>query len=135
MENANVILVVFVIFLLYLYCTHNTKPRCKKNIRRNYRTEFMSDDIKYDDYNDFVLTNGLEQSVIDSHKKFADELQNKTSGSSKNTVFSHDIEVGPTWVGIRRPEYIVPIDPTAREVPSVRESDFPKNKRYTNGLY
>ena len=74
-------------------------------------------DDEYEDYSNYVLSNGLEQSVLSSHNQYVEDIDARKSGSSADTVTSHDENINP-WVGLRRPSYDVVVSPHAREVPS-----------------
>jgi hypothetical protein len=102
---------------------------------RNQMMIPVSRDVEYmtNDYSDYIVKSGLEQSVVDSHNKFTSEIQNKTTGASAETVFSHDDDIVP-WVGLRRPDYrSVTIDPNAREVPSTDVGKLSSSHRYSPG--
>lgn len=71
-------------------------------------------------YEDYLLSSGLEPSILESHRRFTDELYlNRTPGASMQSELSHDDSIVPTW-GLRRynKDAIVPINENSREVPS-----------------
>lgn len=77
-------------------------------------------------YNEYMISTGLESSVVASHKDFVDETQNKTTGASTETVFSHDDAIVPSW-GLRRRSAAVPIGDNSREVPSQTNEQITDN--------
>lgn len=79
----------------------------------------QKEDVDSDEtFADYVVDNGLEKSVTESHKQYVKDLQQRTSGASVETVTSHDENINP-WVGLRRPDYLsIKVDPGAREVSS-----------------
>ena len=82
-------------------------------------------DINSTDYEAALKSMALEQSVIDQHQKFNQELMHRTGGtSSRSPVRDDNIDEVP-WVGLRRPNYqkINPNDSSARTVPSVKNAD------------
>lgn len=82
-------------------------------------------DITASDYEDALKSMALEQSVIDQHQKFNQELMHRVGGtSSRNPVRDDNVDEIP-WVGLRRPQYqkINPNDGTARTVPSAIDAD------------
>lgn len=88
-----------------------------------------------DDYHEYMVNTGLESSVVDSHRNFADEIQNTTTGASTDTVTSHDDSIVPSW-GLRRRSEYVPVSPNAREVPSSTDEQIRDNsKSYSKSLY
>jgi hypothetical protein len=63
--------------------------------------------VESGDYAAATQSMGLEQNVIDSHTKFANEISKKTSAASKFTARDDPQDIVP-WVGIfRRPRYDV----------------------------
>lgn len=86
-------------------------------------------------YHEYMVSTGLEPSVVASHKDFTDETQNKTTGASTETVFSHDDAIVPSW-GLRRTSANVPINPNSREVPSQTNEQLADNTRtFKYGLF
>jgi hypothetical protein len=96
--------------------------------------EEMTGEPLYQDYNDYLLSAGLEKSVVNSHNQFVNDISNThaTSGSSKMTELSGDVNDNP-YVGLRRPDYNVNIDENARQVPSASAYQYPSNSRYDKG--
>lgn len=105
-----------------------------KNLQNPYRSTYSPPVMS--DYNDYLLSTGLEQSVISSHKQFVNDIQNTTTGASAMSIYSEEPET-TNWVGLRRPNYQdIYIDPNARQVPSVEQSQMPNNKQYNKcGLF
>jgi hypothetical protein len=89
-----------------------------------------------DDYNDYILSTGLEKGVIDSHKQFVDDVHHTTTGASATSVLSGDIYDVP-FVGLRRPNTRdVYVDPDARQVTSAETWQYPSDTRYDKcGLF
>jgi hypothetical protein len=88
-----------------------------------------------DNYNEYMISTGLESGVVSSHKEFVDETQNKTSGASTETVFSHDDSIVPSW-GLRRHSAAIPINPNSREVPSQTNEQLADNAQpFKYGLF
>lgn len=86
-------------------------------------------------YNEYMISTGLESGVVDSHKEFTDETQNKTTGASSETVFSHDDAIVPSW-GLRRRSAQIPINPNSREVPSQTNEQLADNSQeFKYGLF
>jgi hypothetical protein len=87
-------------------------------------------------YNDYILSSGLDQSVVDSHKNFVNQIQKSTTGASTLTELSGDV-YATQFVGLRRPDLqSIYIDPNSRVVPSEDQAIMPKgNKLYKCGLF
>ena len=144
MENSTVILAIFLVILLYVI--FNDMGKSKKQGAGTSMKSVLPMPFKRaavhaptsDDYNEYIVNAGLEQSVIDSHRKFAEDMNQKTSGASAQTTFSHDEDPsGNGWRGLRRPDYSgIYMDPNAREVPSTYKEQMPKNRKYNKcGLF
>jgi hypothetical protein len=58
----------------------------------------------YNHYSDYLLSAGVEKSVVDSHKQFVDEIHHKTTGASTETVRDDSNDVNPRW-GLRKTNY------------------------------
>jgi hypothetical protein len=89
------------------------------------------------DYDSYVMNQGLEQTVYDSHRAFVADSLSNTTGASRDTVLSGDVDVVP-WVGLRRPDYSVPVDVSAlKAIPSQAEYQLPVGTKYSGpgGLY
>lgn len=85
------------------------------------------------DYSNYVLNTGLDQSVIESHRRFTDDLQNSTARtSSMQTELSSDVYDNP-WVGLRRPNTDVKVSKEARQVPTADQ--FQQERSSTTKLY
>lgn len=78
------------------------------------------------DYQEFMVSSGIEASVIDSHKAFAKDITTTTSTASAESVFSHDDSIVPSW-GLRRASAAIPISQHAREVPSLTIDQIKEN--------
>jgi hypothetical protein len=86
-------------------------------------------------YHEYMVSTGLEASVVKSHNDFTDEIQNKTTGASTETVFSHDDAIVPSW-GLRRRSAAVPINPNSKDVPSQTNEQLEKNgSTFKYGLF
>lgn len=143
MEKSGIVIVLFLIVFLVLLCG-NKKSAGRRRRERNPERKCEERDEKHHNlyepmaggYEDYMLNSGLEPSIVESHKRFTDEIQHRTSGASVETVFSHDVEPGNTWVGLRRPRYDIPVDVHAREVPSIPNEQMPVNRKYDRaGLF
>lgn len=55
-------------------------------------------------FNDYLVNQGLEKNVIDSHRMYVDESLHSTTGASVETVRDDDNDVNPR-VGLRRTNY------------------------------
>jgi hypothetical protein len=88
------------------------------------------------DYSDYLLTAGLEQSVIDSHRQFVNDIAHTTTGASARTVKSGD-EFDVTFVGLRRPQLDqIYVDPNSRTVTSAETWQYPTSTKYDKcGLF
>lgn len=81
--------------------------QCAYRVARGQCSGFKGDiqevapDYSYDDY---LVNEGLEKSVVESHNKFVDEIHHRTTGASAQSVLSGDVDVNP-WVGLRRINY------------------------------
>lgn len=86
-------------------------------------------------YHEYMINTGLEASVVKSHNDFTDEIQNKTTGASTETVFSHDDAIVPSW-GLRRRSAAVAINPNSKDVPSQTNEQLKKNgSSFKYGLF
>jgi hypothetical protein len=82
------------------------------------------------DYNSYLLNTGLEKAVVDSHKRFVDDVQRTTTGASAQSVLSGDVFDVP-FVGLRRPNLQdVYVDPNSRSVPTAEQWQMPGGNRY-----
>jgi hypothetical protein len=138
------VLLVLVAIVLYIILAPTGLKRQKKpydlseyNLQLN-RSNLSQPPVSkpvIDDYNDYLLTAGLESSVVDSHRQFVSDIQKTTTGASAQTVMSGDVLDNP-FVGLRRPNYNVAVDPNARQVPSAFAHQYSKNSRYDHsGLF
>ncbi len=89
-----------------------------------------------DDYNDYILSSGLEKSVIDSHNQFVSDIHHTTTGASAMSVLSGDVFDVP-FVGLRRPNTRdIYVDPDARQVTTAETWQYPSDTRYDKcGLF
>lgn len=92
--------------------------------------EYMNNTAESGAFEDYLIDAGLESTVIDSHQQFVNDIQKTTSGASVETVLAGDVDDNP-WVGIRRPNYDVKVDSSARTVPSAEQSRMPTARRYS----
>lgn len=136
-------LFVLILLVAYMLLNQNEKPKrekpvssCPSNVDRSFMgssNPTMTPVI--DDYNDYLLTAGLEKSVVDSHRQFVNDIAQTTTGASAQTVLSGDIMDNP-FVGLRRPDYRVEVDPNARQVPSAEQWQYPTSTKYDrSGLF
>lgn len=135
-------LILGVILFVVIYLIFHSSRKSKKVIESRTRAPARSFKLDagprpiIDDYNDYLLSTGLEQGVVDSHRQFVNDIQHTTTGASSRTIFSEEPDLAP-WVGLRRPNYqSVNIDPNSRQVPSVEQYQMPSNYKYDRcGLY
>ena len=125
------ILSIVVIYLIYVSSCEkkHVQPRnsCSKSLPRPKPSlGFMADREEDFNHESYLLNNGLESSVLDSHRNFVDEMQMKTTGASALSVMSHDDSIVPKW-GLRRSTPMVNVDPNAREVPSSTNEQLKDN--------
>ncbi len=134
--------IVIVLLLLIVVCLAvMNRRRCKKRVRtcpvaqRSYMKSAPEDvETATGDYNDYLLSTGLEKGVIESHNQFVNDIQT-TTGASAQTVLSSDVYDNP-FVGLRRPNMNVYIDPESRQVPTAEQWQYPTSSRYSNsGLF
>lgn len=149
-DTSLIVVIIILAILVFLFSDFNKKPKskyvvmkggCSPKSGKSYMTEV--EDIKdldakeaessYENFEDYIMDNGLEKSVTESHNQYVQDLQQRTSGASVETVTSHDENINP-WVGLRRPDYSsVRIDGSAREVSSQTPEqlrDSSNKKRY-----
>ena len=81
-------------------------------------------------WNDVIKKMSLDPQVSKSHENFVNS-QNMLPTSARLTV-REDVEETP-FVGLRRPNYQVPISNSARTQPSVYQTSLPANNR--RGLF
>lgn len=88
------------------------------------------------DYNQYMVTNTLESSVLSSHRNYAADLANTTKGASSRTVKSNLELDNPTY-GLRLVPAYVPVSANARTVPSQTEENIRENSKVGNkfGLF
>lgn len=84
------------------------------------------------DYHEYMVSTGLESSVIDSHGKFTDEIKNMSSGASVETQFSHNEDIVTTW-GLPRKLLQPTISASSREVPSLTNEQITENAKRLKG--
>lgn len=139
-NSCLVFLIIVVLFLCYNYSCKKSrpvvlvKPSCggeESEIVSPFANKDEAPDA--DDYQTYVMQNGLEKGVFDSHKRFVSDLRQTPRGSSSLTETSHDENINP-WVGLRRPDYTsVKVSEHAREVPTQTPEqlyDSSNKKRY-----
>lgn len=87
-------------------------------------------------YEDYLIGAGLSQSVVDSHRRFVDDIQQTTTGASVQTELSGDV-YDHSFVGLRRPDFsAIYVDPESRTVPGASDDQMPTGTRYDKcGLY
>jgi len=84
-------------------------------------------------YGELIQKTGLPRSVAESHKEFTTDNPHSTTVSSRDTERDDPNDVNP-WVGLRRPQYQVPIantQPDSRVVSSETPSQMRANKSFT----
>lgn len=136
------ILLLFAFVIWYCMSSQNTERKSRN--RRNYcpleNMSYMEDKASIlkpinNDYNDYLLSSGLEKSVIDSHRQFVNDIQQTTNGPSAQTVLSSEIYDNP-FVGLRRPDLNIYVDPNARQVTSTEQWQYPGATKYdSTGLF
>lgn len=119
--------------------SYGSDPRSKEEYMTNkYSKSYMQAVVtppSASNYNEYMISTGLEAGVVSSHKEFTDETHNKTTGASAETVFSHDDSVVPSW-GLRRRSANIPINPNSREVPSQTNEQLADNtQEFKYGLF
>jgi hypothetical protein len=78
------------------------------------------------DYNQYIISNTLESSVLSSHRNYAADLPNTTHGASARTVKSN-LELDNPTRGLRLVPAYVPVSENARTVPSQTEETIRNN--------
>ena len=81
---------VKVLYLLILFISFNTYAQ------RSVRIGYID--------TEYILQNGIDSSVVESHREFTDETQHRTTGASVETVRDDPNDIVP-WIGLRRPDY------------------------------
>ncbi len=150
-DTSLIVIVIILAVLVFLFSDSKKKSKpkyvvmkgagCSSKRGKSYMSELEDvDDLaskesgsSYENFEDYILDNGLEKSVTESHNQYVQDLQQRTSGASVETVTSHDENINP-WVGLRRPDYLsVKVDANAREVSSQTPEqlrDSSNKKRY-----
>lgn len=120
------------------YSAEDTQLHTDEYMTNKYAKSYMQNIMtapSATNYNEYMISTGLEAGVVDSHKEFTDETQNKTTGASAETVFSHDDSIVPSW-GLRRRSAQIPINPNSREVPSQTNEQLADNSQeFKYGLF
>lgn len=125
MVGVVLLIIALIVLVCMLQCSKPHRHHRLCGCTRMYKEGFTAN------HNDYVNAYGLDQSIIDSHRRFIDDAQFHTTTASTDTVFSHDLDpTGNGWVGLRRPEYKVDVDVNARSVSSVDENQLPINQRF-----
>lgn len=86
-------------------------------------------DMEHESHQDTLLKLGVEQSVIDSHRAFVNDSGRTTTSASNQGTREYDQNPVP-FVGLRRPDYSVPVGETARVVQSEDYDRLPQATRY-----
>lgn len=140
----SILLALFIVLiLLFIMVSYRKVPSEKNdtsmvsiNSDRNINVPVKSlTPVDYD-FNDYVLSSGVDKSVVDSHRRFTSQIQKSTTGASTLTELSGDVYATP-FVGLRRPDMQrIPIDANARTVPSEDQAVMPPgNRLYKCGLF
>lgn len=140
---GSLILGAILLVVLYLIMAPDTKGKksarsaaSKAPIGQVARNQYVQAAPVMEDYNDYLLSTGLERGVIDSHRQFVDDIQQTTTGASAMTELSGDNYDVP-FVGLRRPQLDrIYVDPNARTVTSSETWQYPNSTKYDRcGLY
>lgn len=79
------------------------------------------------DWEEQIKDMNLDPSVMESHNEYTEELTRFSSGAGFGSVADDNRTVTDiNWVGFHRPQYI-PVDPTARQVPSEDVNIYKRN--------
>jgi hypothetical protein len=144
MDNSSLILGALLIVVLYMICSNSSRQQRRPALMPSIDGNLESTRQKLDnysfavsgspagDYSDVVMQMALEPSVLKSHQQFITDTSANTSGASPMSVRDDDNNLVP-WVGIRRPEFNVYVDPNARTVPTEMPYQMPDNSRYYKG--
>lgn len=134
-DTSLIVVIIILAILVFLFSDFNKKPKSKYVVMKgghapkpyksynmpvveNIQDLYTKEAESYENFEDYIIGNGLEKSVTESHNQYVQDLQHRTSGASVETVTSHDENINP-WVGLRRPDYSsIRIDGNAREVSS-----------------
>jgi len=73
-------------------------------------SEDKLEELEEMDYDEFIQSQGLERSIIDSHKEFTSYPHKRTSPASTDAEITHDSNIN-NWVGLRRPDYAGTLQP------------------------
>ena len=129
-----VLTIIFIIFLIRLYIRnqriemYKKYQRLKKQHKQNSCgcssgiTEGFSDFTPKNNYSNYIVAAELDKDIISSHNEFANEMKPffKTDGLQ---VRSTDYPEIP-WVGLRRPNYNIPMSPDLRQVQSIYPNEY-----------
>ncbi len=131
-----ILVILIVVYMLFKPTAGQKKKQsCAMASRSDMNASHPESSPLLNDYNEYLLTAGLDRGVIDSHKQFVNDVAQTTSGASTLTALSGDVDDNK-WVGLRRPNYNVYVDPEARQVTSAEQWQYPNAKRYdSSGLF
>lgn len=126
------VLVVVALYTIYCIQPMNKKPKRASKAScgapapaPKTRGSANPDDLIPIDHSLYMADVGLADSIKDSHERFTQEIHQRSTGASAETVLSQEPDINP-WVGLRRPNYNVEISAYAREIPSVYPNQVPK---------
>ena len=125
-----VVLVLFVIYMIYNLIRY---PKGRSRFTAGGMNETVPEFERFvpeQSWNDVIKKMSLDPQVSKSHENFVNS-QNMLPTSARLTV-REDVEETP-FVGLRRPNYQVPISNSARTQPSVYQTSLPANNR--RGLF
>ncbi len=135
MEDCGLIiaLIILVIFVFAL-CKRRKVPRVEKRASCEPMVAAKPKPMLSEggSFQDFMINEGLDKSVVESHNRFTEELQQRTTGSSSHAERTDDNDINP-WRGLRRTNYQgVSAAPEARVTHSEDQSQMyrPNTRKY-----
>jgi hypothetical protein len=85
--------------------------------------------VEYDgDWSETIKEMALDQDVVESHQEFLADPNRWNSTLRNETIMDHDNR--SDWVGLRRPNYAIPIGPGARQVPGEYVYQLPRKNTF-----
>ncbi len=131
------VLAIVVMYIIYCMCYKSKKAKkgpktgsCGGGAAMPRQKKLVDPDSMIPvDHSEYIADVGLQPGVLESHERFTQEIHQRSTGASAETVFSHDVDIVP-WRGLRRPNYNVEISEHAREIPSVFPDQVPKYKPF-----
>lgn len=86
--------------------------------------------VAANDYNEFVVLGGVDQTVMKSHQKYYNDMKGTVSGPSFLPIADGDVNEVP-WTGLRRPEnQRIPMRNVIGSVPSALPQQMPGESKY-----